>query len=603
MMSIRLFLIPIICMLTIIGPTPCEVQAQADTFITRSREPDVSEETLSGLSLLSAAELAERKIWVYLTDKNIFDTDACAVRLAETALLLNEHAALRRARSRGQALVDYHDIPVHEPYLDELRAQGAEIIHLSRWLNAVSVRASVATLTQVAALPFVRKLTPVQRRLSRRPEPGSPRIPVIPSRSGREVFDYGPSAGQLEEINVPSAHEAGYSGAGVIIAVLDTGYLHTHEVFADLVAAGRLLDMWDFVNNDGEVQDESGDADGEQIHGTSTWSICGGFHEGDLIGPAYGASFLLAKTEMAGEEEPFEEDNWIAGAEWADTNGADIISSSLAYIEWYQYQDMDGNSAVTTIAADIAASRGIVVCTAAGNYGGQDWYFIGAPADADSVITVGAMQESGDMWFNSSHGPTYDGRMKPEVCARGDETYCAIPLGTLHTDPLALYKTSSGTSVSTPLVAGCAALLLEAHPDWTAMQVREALMLTADNAASPDNHRGWGRIDIMAAIGTGTSAPYPSGMNSHAGLQVWPNPTRGETRIVCAPPEGIAGSAILEIYSPNGRRVKVFADVGKVGSLLWDGFDDADSALPSGVYLAVLRAGDWRATGKIILNR
>jgi len=253
------------------------------------------------------------------------------------------------------------------------------------------------------------------------------------------------------------------------------------------------LAEWDFVNDDGETQNEEGDPETQHNHGTVTWSTLGGAWDGELYGPAYLASFILAKTEDVSSETQIEEDNWVAGMEWADSFGVDVISSSLCYIDWYSYSDLDGNTAVTTIAADIAAERGIVVCNAMGNSGPASGTLL-APADADTILACGAVWSDGDIASFSSRGPTYNGRTKPEVLARGVYTYCASPYDTTG------YTQAHGTSLSTPLVGGCAAVLLSAHPDWNPVKVREALMMTAGNAQSPNNDRGWGIVDLLAAV-------------------------------------------------------------------------------------------------------
>jgi len=470
------------------------------------------------------------------------------------------------------------------------------VVRRSRWLNAVSVIAPPHVVRTIGRLPFVVRTAPVR---GGRSVPATPAGRTQAPGAGRDVFDYGPSLNQLAQIDVPAAHEAGYSGAGVIVAMLDTGYRHDHPAFASIVADGRLLAQWDFIDEDGQTQNQPGDPDSQDFHGTATWSALGGFAEGELIGPAYGASFLLAKTEDVSQEVPAEEDDWVAAAEWADQLGADVISSSLSYIDWYTYEDMDGNTAVTTIAADVAASRGIVVCVSAGNQGTQDWYYIGAPADADTIVTVGAVRPDGEMWDQSSHGPTYDGRIKPEVVAQGDETVAAVPPGSIGGNPDALYWTLSGTSMSAPLVAGCAALVLEAHPDWTPVQVREALMLTADNADAPDNHRGWGLVDVLAAIAFGPTAA-PASAIPVPRLTIWPNPGRSRIFLGVAGSAGSAGE--ISVYSLAGRLV-TRDRVGDGTGFVWDGRDEHGGAAPSGMYLVEVKAGGRRVTGKLTLQR
>ncbi|MFQ6610118.1 MAG: S8 family serine peptidase, partial [Fidelibacterota bacterium] len=241
----------------------------------------------------------------------------------------------------------------------------------------------------------------------------------------------------------------------------------------------------------GETQNEPGDPENSHNHGTYTLSTLGGSFEGQLYGPAYNAQFLLAKTEDVSQEVPVEEDWYVAGLEWGESLGADVASSSLGYIDWYTYEDLDGQSAVTTIAVNIAIENGMVITTAAGNSGSGG---IIAPADAFEVLACGAVDSNGEIAGFSSWGPTADGRIKPDICARGVATFCADIVSPNS------YREANGTSLSTPLVGGAAAVILSAHPSWTPLQVREALMMTADNVENPDNQYGWGVIDVMAAI-------------------------------------------------------------------------------------------------------
>jgi subtilisin family serine protease len=534
---------------------------------------------------------AERRVWVFFTDKQLFDDAAYDRALGDFAARLDAHAAARRAKALGAARADFHDLDVPAVYVDALERSGASVVRVSRWLNAASVRASAPTLESIAGLPFVARLVPVggggSAPLVRSAAPESPPAP-------RDVFDYGPSFGQLDEIDVTDLHAAGLSGAGVIVAMLDTGYDRTHPAFARAFAEGRVLAQWDFINDDGETMNEPGDSPSQHIHGTATWSILGGFDEGQLIGASWGASFLLAKTEDVTGETPIEEDNWVAAMEWADALGADVISSSLSYIDWYTYEDMDGDTAITTIGADVAASRGIVVCNSAGNQGTQDWYYIGAPADADMILAIGGTLPNGDLWDDSSHGPTYDGRIKPEVCARGEGTYCAWPV-----DAGGPYIDAGGTSVACPLVAGSAALILQAHATWTVAQVRLALMLTADQAGTPDNDRGWGRIHAFAAAGSLADAPgggvAAGGPRGAGTIQVWPNPARGAIVRVAF------DARAAEIHAIDGRLVRRL-DGWRAGARAiarWDGRDADGRAVAPGVY--VVSAGDARPV-KLVLE-
>jgi subtilisin family serine protease len=307
------------------------------------------------------------------------------------------------------------------------------------------------------------------------------------------VLAYGNSLAQIQQISVDLAHNRGFTGAGVLCAIFDTGFRKDHQAFATALAESRLIAEWDFVFDDGDVQNEPEDVSSAHNHGTSCWSVLGGEADGQLYGPAYGASFLLAKTEDIRSETQVEEDNWLAAVEWSDSLGADVISSSLTYSDWYTYSDYDGLTCVTTLAANLATMLGIVVCNAAGN-SGPSAGSLGAPVDAFNILSAGSVTSTGALSSFSSRGPTPDGRIKPEVCARGSSTWLASASGTT------TYGSGSGTSFACPLVAGCAALVREAHTAWNPLMVREAMMQTASRAATPDNNYGWGIVNVNAAI-------------------------------------------------------------------------------------------------------
>ncbi len=432
-------------------------------------------------------------VWIFFTDRG-FSSDAqreAALREAEAKLL--PAARARRMNVKQGRLVEEYDLPVNAGYVQAVLEKGARYRTVSRYVNALSARLSQELLPEIARLPFVKEIRPVAKGWRPPPPPQWLQAPPPPAPSTLDGvdLDYGPSYEQLEQINVIAVHDSGFSGDGVLVCLLDTGFFTDHEALVNQPVVAE----WDFINNDPETQNEPGDDPDQHNHGTYTFSALGGAHEGDLYGPAYGASFILGKTESIEFEEPIEEDWYVAGLEWADSLGAQVVSTSLGYLDWYDFSDLDGNTTVTAIGVDIAVANGIVCVTAAGNERETSWAHIITPADADSVIAVGAVNSSGEIASFSSPGPTYDGRIKPEVCARGVGTWCATPWsGTSG------YAGIGGTSLATPLVAGSVALILEAHPDWTPMMVREALMATADNAAAPDNDYGWGIIDVYAAI-------------------------------------------------------------------------------------------------------
>ena len=427
------------------------------------------------------------KVWIYFTDKGIFSNEKYISALTIAERDLNPRSKWRRSKVRT-SIVDFYDIPVNSIYIDSILSTGANLRVTSKWLNAISVEAKLSQIGRIANFPFVYKVEvvlsgkrhPIQKKKIL--EKG-----IKVNQPDGLILNYGNSYDQLNQINVVAAHEAGYKGQGIIVLMLDTGYYTEHEA----IHKDQIIAEWDFINNDSTTQNEPGDSLYQHNHGTYTLSALGGSKDGMLYGPAFEANFILAKTENVPVEEPIEEDWYVAGLEWGESLGADVSSSSLGYIDWYDFSDLDGNTAVTTVAVDRAIANGMICVTAAGNEGTSG---IIAPADADSVISVGAVDTSGNLASFSSHGPTADSRIKPEVVARGVSTYCASASG------LDYYINASGTSLSTPLVGGSIAVILSAHPDWTPMMVREVLLMTADNSDNPDNLYGWGLIDVMAAI-------------------------------------------------------------------------------------------------------
>lgn len=429
-------------------------------------------------------------VWVLFTDKGIKSSGEYKIALDELTHQIAIRSMERRKLRATVPYPDFTDLPVKKEYLAELENHEIKIRTISKWLNAASISGNREQIKQINELPFVRAIKKVATFTRSKPVEEEKPLKRLGKLKGDQVLGYGPSYDQLAQIHVPDLHSIGYSGKGVLITILDTGYWLHHPAFAPILNSGRLLATWDFINKDSSVEDQN---DNQRDHGTSVWSAVGGFVNNTLIGAAYGAEFALAKTEIVDSEVIAEEDNWVAAVEWADGLGADVVTSSLGYNDWYSYQDMDGKTALCTIAADLAVSKGIVVVNCAGNERNNDWHYIIAPADGFGVIAVGAVDLEGNIAYFSSMGPTYDGRIKPDVDACGVGTYCASSSGG--------YTYLSGTSLSTPLIAGVCALILEVHPDWNPTQVREALWRTASQANHPDNSMGYGIADAAKASG------------------------------------------------------------------------------------------------------
>jgi hypothetical protein len=436
-------------------------------------------------------------VFVFFTDKGIADNAEYNQALAQAESRLTEAARYRRLKARGaDNLVDFRDLPVSESYASYVLSTGASLRTTLRWFNAISVNATPAQIAAIASISQVRYLKEVAHSTV------DHNLPLDPISSDMQLvtLDYGPSEGQLNQVNVIPAHELGFKGQNVIVSMFDTGFRQQHDAFQNIINSGRLIAQYDFINDDDDTDyDPDQESEGQPSHGTVTWSTLGGEASGHLYGPSYMASFVLCKTEDISSERHIEEDNWAAAALWVDSIGASVISSSLGYKGFdppetsYTYDDLDGNTTIATQAADLAVYNGIAVATAMGNDGPGDGSLI-APADGDSVIACGAVGPNGTLAWFSAWGPTSDGRIKPEVCAQGEQTVCVNPYSTTE------YSTSSGTSLSTPIVGGACGVLLSAHPNWTPVMVREALMMTGSRADSANNEYGHGIIDVIRAL-------------------------------------------------------------------------------------------------------
>jgi serine protease AprX len=524
------------------------------------------------------------KVWVFFHDKG-----NSLIPLSKKAAV-NDKAMRRRVERGGIADYDACDREVNSEYIAQIVPLVNRVAHESRWLNAISAWTKPSGLAQLTELEFVDSVKEVAVFI-RKPEPIveadtmrflKPESPYPP--------DYGLSYAQSAQIEVDQLHNRGLTGNGITILMLDTGFKISHAAFARM----KIDSTWDFIHNDVNVEDpndssEIGYGTSQQSHGTATLSIIGGYDYGNMIGVAYDADFLLAKTEITGQEIKAEEDNWVAGIEWGERLGADVVSSSLGYDNWYTWEDMDGQTATCTIAADSAARLGMIVVNAAGNEGRTSQYpTIIAPADGDSVIAVGAVTLGGEISSFSSNGPTFDGRIKPDICAMGVNDRIASQTGG--------YGNGSGTSFATPLVAGTCALLLQAHPDWHYGDLYRAITSTATKAVNPDTVYGYGIIRAYQALN------YWSGTGKTiSGVVAAPNPFTGFVDFVFSPKT--AGEAKYRIYDIAGEKIAEKSVSFEASSspyrFSWDGQNSKGDQAAAGVYIVYFASPGIETTLKI----
>jgi subtilisin family serine protease len=382
-------------------------------------------------------------------------------------------------RVKNNIPFDEKDLPVSPAYVHELASKGARIIYTLKWFNAAMITTEDPhVLEAISELPFIEHITKVggrNREMSKAEKGIQQQYSIqpikhasLPSRTNSTpsgILNYGNAWNQVSMIGLHHLHDLGFTGQGKEIVILDAGYWNVDQgaAFAYLWQHGLILGTRDFVDPGGNVFIQ-------HTHGESVLSILGANLPGQIIGTAPDASYWLLRTEDAWGGEYIEEEyNWAAGAEFADSVGADIITSSLAYTTFdnpasnHTYSDLDGNTTPAAIAADLSASRGILVVNCAGNLGEETWHYISTPADGDSVFTVGAVDESGVYQQFSGKGPTSDGQIKPDVVAQGCNTAIIYGNGVL--------TVGTGTSFSTPVVSGALACLWQSVSNVTAIDV------------------------------------------------------------------------------------------------------------------------------------
>jgi len=524
-------------------------------------------------------------IWVEFVDKG---PNARLENHSLTSLITEKAIERRRKVLEEEHLLSFTDLPVFAEYITAIQGKGGTIRQVSRWFNMVSVVATPAQIGQVDQLSFVKSISLVARSRRVTVEDSGTPTPRPSTVDSPSLLDYGPSLPQMQLINVPPLHDAGNLGQGVMVCVLDNGFrLLNHEAFASM----NIFATYDFVDHKvSVVPNNPSPAFGS--HGINTLSAVGGRKEGQLIGPAFGATFLLARTENDSSETPIEEDNWVAGIEWAESLGVEVTSTSLGYLAYdppytsWTWQNLDGNTTLITRAADMAAALGVVVVNSAGNNGFNATHnTLNAPADGDSVISVGAVTVQGTRASFSSVGPTTatPPRFKPDVMATGVNVYVAN--GSVTT----AYQSDQGTSVACPLAAGVAALILHAQPSATPWQVADAMRRTASRASTPDNLMGWGIVNALAAVNYitgGVSLPTTFLLE-----QNFPNPFNPRTRIRYRVPE--QSSVSLNIYNVLGQLIRTLVNEVKPASsyeVEWDGKNDAGEIVATGAYYYRLNA-------------
>ena len=537
------------------------------------------------VAVFAQAQIATNIYWVQFTDKT---NSPYSIDNPEAYLSLR---ALQRRANLGIA-IDEYDIPVNPQYLQAVANCGAELLNPSKWLNGVTVHVtSPSVIDAVQELAFVSTVRnclddlKAQEQKQRWIDNEMRPVTVNPGSRGY----YGGADDQIKQLNVNVMHDMGYDGSGVVVAVLDGGFVGTdaHSCFDNMREEGRLLGVRDYVYGSTTVYSQT-------KHGTACLSTMAAYVPNTMVGTAPKASYYLIHTEDYEQENIVEEYNWVSGAEYADSLGVDVCSTSLNYFDFdmsqwnHPFEHYDGHTAPMTIGAEIAASRGMICVNSAGN-NGSGTCTIGIPGDAEHILTIGAVNAEGQRAGFSSVGPTYDGRVKPDVMAMGEGTYVAV-----YSSDYPDYYNGNGTSFATPVLAGAVACLRQAYPYASVQEICDAVRQCGNRADNPNSYYGYGIPDFSQAIELLATTEHAEPSAGDV-LSVYPNPSQGEVHVLL----NQGANAEVTVFDVAGRQLFNYRFNWLNHSLLENHLND----LVSGVYFinAVSELGNQ--TLKLVITK
>lgn len=518
--------------------------------------------------------IGQEDAWVYFTDKANVE-----FHLNNPATILTQQALNRKAQFGVE--IDESDVPVNEDYITQIKNQtGITVLAKSKWFNAVHVRGEEADINNLEALDFVENVVFANQSLNT-----NSRLLQLNDKSEIENtqtnYNYGSTFNQVTMISVDQLHQQGYTGNGMIVAVLDSGFSNVDGMgaFENLRNSGKLLDGYDFVDRTNDVYAFTGND-----HGTKVLSDMAGFVQDEFVGTAPDASYYLFRTEDVFSENPVEESYWVEAAERADSLGVHIINSSLGYTTYdrpeYSYTpiQMNGTTAFISRGAGIAAQKGILVVNSAGNSGHVSWETVGAPADSPDVFSIGAVDSNGDYAFFSSVGSIAQPTQKPDIVARGLSTFVINDQNNI--------VNNSGTSFSAPLVAGALACLMQALPNKSPEEIKQLVRESSSQFTSPDNFLGFGIPNFSDALQLGLSVEDEQPVQ----FSIFPNPAKDNFIFTQSVSSEIGE---ISIYNQLGKRVyqsKVIENYNQVDASNW----------ASGVYILKLNLGTTSKQFKLI---
>ena len=528
---------------------------------------------LASFNLYSQTEDA----WVYFSDK----PDATYF-LTNPLDMLSQRAIDRRIRQ--SIALDEKDVPIATTYIDQIETiTGISILAKSKWLNAIHIQGTVTDINALLQLDFVLSIEFANGSLNERitsqnslTNSHEQKLDILTD------FDYGQASNQIEMLNGDFLHQNDYTGNGMQIAVIDAGFTNVHTIgaFSRIRDNNQILGTYNFINDNEDVYSQ-------HYHGTMVLSTMAAYVENEFVGTAPDAEYYLFISEDVSQEHPIEESYWVEAAERADSLGVDVLNTSLGYTTFdraaynHTYEDMDGKTTFISRGAEIAFSRGMLVVNAAGNSGNNTWHYIGAPADAHSILSIGAVNADESMASFSSYGPTSDGHIKPDVCAQGGSSTVVNTSNNI--------VNGNGTSFASPILCGVATCFWQAFPNKTNTEIAQTIRESAHLFATPEDHYGYG-IPNFEAIFSLLSGED----DSQNTISVYPNPVKN--------------ASILFIKTPINQKLNelMISDVlGKV--IYYQKNNDLPSFInipivSSGLYFIQLKSDDENYSRKLIIE-
>ena len=526
--------------------------------------------------LISYSVFAQEHAWVYLNDK-----PNSASALANPISILTQKALDRKAAHNIN--VDYDDVPVDEGYITQIKAQtGITVLAKSKWLNVVHVLGTETDINALTGLTFVDHIEFADNNLNARQSQNQNKFDI---ETNQTVFNYGSATNQIEMFNGDDLHLADFTGSGMTVAVLDSGFpnVPTMSGFNRINTNNGILGGYDFVDRNPNVYAYTGNA-----HGTWVLSDMAGYVQDQFVGTAPDAEYYLFSPENAATETPIEETLWVEAAERADSLGVDVINTSLGYTTFdnpnYSYTpaEMDGQTAFITRGANFAAQKGMLLVNSVGNSGNSSWQIVGAPADSPNVLSVGAVNASGNYASFSSQASSAQPTQKPDVVAQGQASFV------INTNDNLI--TLNGTSFSAPILAGGVVCLWQALPTLNNQQIMQLVRESASQYNNPDNFLGYGIPDLSLALANGLS--LVEFQNETTKLKVYPNPVSNLLYVEIPSQYDTANVKLYDILGKKVLEKTVYSTQKKINV----------SNLSKGVYLAKIEANGLSITKKIIKN-